>query len=228
MSAPPLETQKKDIWRHLRRASDKAKDLLKPPSRSTSHNLGLGAPLPGNSSTPASPASSIPSSTSSINLTVPGLPLTQPPGANAPGSLGTSPPTTPWIFTTSIDDKIPTIQIERDPEAGARKLGQSWAGLEVALRALHQTAKIFPPLHSAIGTLISCLDLVQVNIKSIRHCKWIDTIIIQAATENHQEYERLASDFEAMATLLEKHLRESKSISMSDCVSNIVRQVKHA
>lgn len=40
-------------------------------------------------------------------------------------------------------------------------------GLKPALRALHKTAIVFPPLQSAIGALIPCLDLLEASFSRI-------------------------------------------------------------
>lgn len=42
----------------------------------------------------------------------------------------------------------------------------AWAGLETALRALGRSADEFPPLRSAVDSLVACLDVVQVSYRS--------------------------------------------------------------
>ena len=39
----------------------------------------------------------------------------------------------------------------------------AWKGLETALRLLERSADAFPPLKSAVGGLVACLDLSQVS-----------------------------------------------------------------
>lgn len=39
----------------------------------------------------------------------------------------------------------------------------AWSGLEAALRVLEKSADLFSPFKSAVGGLISCLDIVQVT-----------------------------------------------------------------
>jgi len=39
----------------------------------------------------------------------------------------------------------------------------TWSGLEIALRLLEKSADAFPPLKSAVGGLVACLDLAQVG-----------------------------------------------------------------
>jgi len=42
-------------------------------------------------------------------------------------------------------------------------LGVAWHGLETALRVLEKSADAFPPLKSAVGGLVACLDVVEVS-----------------------------------------------------------------
>ena len=39
----------------------------------------------------------------------------------------------------------------------------AWNGLETALRLLEKSADAFPPLKSAVGGLVACLDLFEVG-----------------------------------------------------------------
>jgi hypothetical protein len=41
----------------------------------------------------------------------------------------------------------------------------TWSGLETALRLLAKSADAFPPLKSAVGGLVACLDLAQVGCR---------------------------------------------------------------
>jgi hypothetical protein len=41
--------------------------------------------------------------------------------------------------------------------------GAEWVGLRSALRVLQDSARMFPPLQSAVGGLVSCLDLFEVG-----------------------------------------------------------------
>ena len=49
----------------------------------------------------------------------------------------------------------------------ANKLSEAWAvarnGLETTLRLLERSADAFPPLKSAVGGLVGCLDIIQVR-----------------------------------------------------------------
>ncbi len=39
----------------------------------------------------------------------------------------------------------------------------AWSGLETALRLLDKSADAFPPLKSAVGGLLACIDLAGVS-----------------------------------------------------------------
>lgn len=52
----------------------------------------------------------------------------------------------------------PALQTGQQPTSGV------WAGLGMALRALHKNVGQFPPLQSAIVTFTDCLDILEVNI----------------------------------------------------------------
>ena len=45
----------------------------------------------------------------------------------------------------------------------------AWKGLETALRLLEKSADAFPPLKSAVGGLVACLDLTQVNLLALAY-----------------------------------------------------------
>lgn len=62
------------------------------------------------------------------------------------------------------------------PKASQQVTGGVWIGLGTALRTLHKNAGLLPPLQSAIGTLVSCLD------------------ILEEAAKHQQEYDELASE----------------------------------
>lgn len=151
----------------IRRFSNKAKNMLKEPSDlgSVSSQQLLVAPAPSvNSPTPVRIAES--SLAHNINISTSTLsPISaQPPSAEV-SSLAICAPATPAGVNTSVEHVGRTVKpAKQDPE-NEEKRGQSWIKLEAALRALHQTSKIFPPLQSATNTLISCLDLVEVSVK---------------------------------------------------------------
>ena len=44
-----------------------------------------------------------------------------------------------------------------------RILGVVWNGLQTALGVLKESSDVFPPLKSAVGGLVACLNVVQVK-----------------------------------------------------------------
>jgi len=62
-----------------------------------------------------------------------------------------------------------TASIARSAPIAVNKLSATWTvarnGLETTLRLLERSADAFPPLKSAVGGLVGCLDIIQV-----RHC----------------------------------------------------------
>ena len=100
------------------------------------------------------------------------------PHASSQGSsalLGTDPvgETTGVIGSRSQDAVLPTShpssqQSSFHPEPNTsdklkKAWGVTWSALETALRLLEKSADAFPPLKSAVGGLVTCLDLAQVG-----------------------------------------------------------------
>ncbi|KAB5587568.1 NACHT domain containing protein [Ceratobasidium theobromae] len=81
--------------------------------------------------------------------------------------------------------------------------GAIWTGLQITLEGLRKAAGIFPPLESAVGSLISVLDLLE------------------AASEDRPEYEAIASELKTMGESLTRHITGSNSARMSDCIANV-------
>ena len=52
-------------------------------------------------------------------------------------------------------------------------LSAAWSGLETALRLLNKSADAFPPLKSAVGGLLACIDLAEVSYQNA----WIIFVI---------------------------------------------------
>ncbi|KAG8732114.1 hypothetical protein FRC11_000671 [Ceratobasidium sp. 423] len=82
-----------------------------------------------------------------------------------------------------------------------------WTGLEKAVRALHITTKIIPPLHSAIDNLRACLD------------------VFKQAAKSRKDYDELATGLKAMVELLDKHLTDATPKEIMDTTINIVKKI---
>lgn len=49
------------------------------------------------------------------------------------------------------------------PDNTQKVSNKTWRGLKTAMQALHISADMFPPLHSAVGGIVSCLDTFEVS-----------------------------------------------------------------
>ncbi|KAB5588491.1 hypothetical protein CTheo_8067 [Ceratobasidium theobromae] len=84
----------------------------------------------------------------------------------------------------------------------------AWAGLGSALRDLHKTTRLFPPLQSAVGALISCLDT------------W------EFAMKNDERREDLARELTTLSNSLAQHIQGARLFRMSNCVANVARSIQ--
>ncbi|KAB5587750.1 hypothetical protein CTheo_8808 [Ceratobasidium theobromae] len=78
-----------------------------------------------------------------------------------------------------------------------------WTGLRSAFEELRKAARPFPPLESAIGSLIPCLTLLETT------------------TRNKKEYEDVGSELKNLGESLTEHIRETNSVRMSRCIANV-------
>ena len=93
-----------------------------------------------------------------------------PPVADPADKVGETPVV---VGNRSEDVILPTSdpsfkQFVSDPERNTsdklkKAWGVTWSGLETALRLLEKSADAFPPLKSAVGGLVACLNLAQVS-----------------------------------------------------------------
>lgn len=81
-----------------------------------------------------------------------------------PSMLGARPASAPVSRTQATSHRSSTLEKLKD----AREV--AWNGLETTLRALGKSADEFPPLRSAVDSLVACLDIVQVSPS----CWWAD------------------------------------------------------
>ncbi|KAB5587978.1 hypothetical protein CTheo_8580 [Ceratobasidium theobromae] len=98
------------------------------------------------------------------------------------------------------------------PEIGNISPGQTgnrvWSGFRAALTGLHEASRLFPPLQTAIGALISCLDTWEIAMK------------------NREGYEDLARELTALSNSLSQHIKESRSFRMSNCIANVAQSIE--
>ncbi|KAB5589984.1 hypothetical protein CTheo_6571 [Ceratobasidium theobromae] len=94
------------------------------------------------------------------------------------------------------------------PNSDPRSRNLTWTTLRTSLQVLHGGTTMFPPLQSAVGALISCLD------------------VLEATTKNRQEYEDIASELKMLTQSLARHIKESNSARISDCVTNVALSIE--
>lgn len=127
-------------------------------------------------------------------------------------------PTDPNFGNLSVLDPTPS-------SSGQIKKNPAWIGLGSALQALHQTAQHLPPLQSAIGGLISCLNTWEVG--SPNFSVYINTHSVheQVVMRDCEDYEALAQELTCLSKSLNQHIGESRSFRMSNCISYVLQCV---
>ncbi|CAE6437648.1 unnamed protein product [Rhizoctonia solani] len=83
--------------------------------------------------------------------------------------------------------------------------GTAWERLSSSLSVLEKSLGLFPPLKSAIGSLVGCLEVVKV------------------AASNRVDYEELAHEFQLMVDALSQHVGIFESEKSNGSVANIVQ-----
>ncbi|CAE6498548.1 unnamed protein product, partial [Rhizoctonia solani] len=96
-------------------------------------------------------------------------------------------------------------------EKQKNKASVAWGRLTSSLRALETSVELFPPLQSAVGGLVGCLDVVQVSS------------IVLVAASNRTDYEELLDEFRIMADVLNQHAGALDSEKGNGSVANIVQ-----
>lgn len=175
-SPPPLLKPKRSFRKSLRKQWDKfiSGQGSRPSSPSPSQQ---SMETPVSQSPPLSPlpvdlATQTPTSDPGVLSTEQAAPGAQPsptslqvPGASPAGHAkpAADPPTI--VVTGSPNASAADLGFYVDPGTSTTKQTTSviWTGLGTALRALQDTTGLFPPLHSAISTLIPCLNILEVS-----------------------------------------------------------------
>ncbi|KDR82348.1 hypothetical protein GALMADRAFT_817810 [Galerina marginata CBS 339.88] len=193
MASPP--PPRMSIRKSLRRGLDRARDTIFPTSRSSSKHSAAGTT-----------AANIPNG-------APGVPSSALPVAKSVDKVGKTPGVTGNQFRGTIlpTPSTPSQQTSSPPEPNTSdKLKTArdvtWSALKAALRLLGKSADACPPLKSAVGVLVACLDLAQV------------------VGENHGEYEKLATELTTMANTLAPYVTKLGSEDVSGSVARIMDQ----
>lgn len=154
---------RRSIGKFLRRKWKKT--FRRSPSPSASQQT---ARAPGAQSRSPSPSSTGRSShTAQALVQTSLLPLSA--GTSALGTSRNKPPTIVGSAAAAGPSNIDQTHINPATPIGSAAhtaqlaTGAVWAGLQTALRAFHEKTGLFPPLQSAIGTLIDCLGVMEVD-----------------------------------------------------------------
>ncbi|CAE6472371.1 unnamed protein product [Rhizoctonia solani] len=116
-------------------------------------------------------------------------------------TTGAAPDLSPTPPFQEPSQKNVGIPLEHEPKTA--HLG--WRVLDKAMRALHLSAEVIPPVQSAVGHFISCLDHFE------------------TARKNREDYDQVASELSEMADYLSRHLNNPRSQGLTDKITEIAR-----
>ncbi|CAE7123852.1 unnamed protein product [Rhizoctonia solani] len=83
----------------------------------------------------------------------------------------------------------------------------AWGRLRISLQSLETGVEVFPPLKSAVGAFIGCLD------------------IIQGVAQNRIDYEQLAEELQSMTDMVKQYAGELELEPSNGSIANIAQQV---
>ncbi|KDN34839.1 hypothetical protein RSAG8_12109, partial [Rhizoctonia solani AG-8 WAC10335] len=93
-------------------------------------------------------------------------------------------------------------------DQGQRRWNVAWSGLRGSLRLLKDSSGVFPHLSSAIESLLSCLDGVEV------------------AMQNRQDFEDLATELTTLSEALGQHMSGTSSMLRSSSTSSVAMAIE--
>ncbi|GAB1526880.1 hypothetical protein RhiTH_010053 [Rhizoctonia solani] len=140
------------------------------------------------------------------------------------------PPTSPYRMSTfsshdasSIPSKVhrsepalsadpslqtkPQISLSESLPGGTETTSTGWEGLRSTLRVLHSAIETFPPLQSAIGSLVGCLGLFETAFK------------------NQQSQDDLAAELRQIVVFLTQYLQDPQSAHMVGAINGISKNI---
>ncbi|KAF9560736.1 WD40 repeat-like protein [Agrocybe pediades] len=110
--------------------------------------------------------------------------------------------------TTAPNVSSPPTTHQEPQRHGLTESGKTvWKSMEVALRLLEKSAEAFPPLKSAVGGLVACLDLAK-NV-----------------TANQEEYVKLAEEFKEMASTLAPYASQLAAAGDGGSIGLIIESI---
>ncbi|KAB5591832.1 vegetative incompatibility protein HET-E-1 [Ceratobasidium theobromae] len=139
----------------------------------------------------------------STNLANPQAPLSTPnllsPPTQGQGLPVSTTPTPPPAGPLASASSLPNPDSTSNP---------GWNGLRTTLRSLHKCAGVFPPLQSAISSVIKSIEVMEMALKQ------------------RDDYEDLAADLKTLGDILVCQLQESKSTPMSEFIERIAISIE--
>jgi hypothetical protein len=160
MASPsPTKSKRKRIRRAIRRGIDLVEEVLNPSSRPSSPHpsgpaaLSAESPSPalsGNPNADTDHASHLSNPIPHSEQSTPHSPTSSstPGPSSGPGTVSPVPATSGGLNATKWLTGVENA---------------AWTGFESALRVLDKSADAFPPLKSAVGRFLACLDIIQVG-----------------------------------------------------------------
>ncbi|KAB5590983.1 hypothetical protein CTheo_5575 [Ceratobasidium theobromae] len=139
--------------------------------------------------------------------------------ASGSGASPISPPPMTVAEILAPPSDAPTVQLPHSYFDSRLSIGPNletesstiitiWTALWSAFEDLRKAAKPFPPLESAIGSLIPCLSLLE------------------TAAKNKKEYENIGSELKNLSESLIEHMRQTNSVRMSRCIANVAMGIE--
>ncbi|KDN50424.1 hypothetical protein RSAG8_00922, partial [Rhizoctonia solani AG-8 WAC10335] len=107
-----------------------------------------------------------------------------------------------------MSESEPKVPTSNSPDQGQRSWNIAWSGLRGSLRFLRNSSGVFPQLSSAIESLLSCLDEVEV------------------AVQNRQDFEDLATELAGLSESLNQHMNGSSSMLMSGSTASVAMAIE--
>ncbi|CAE6437219.1 unnamed protein product, partial [Rhizoctonia solani] len=89
-----------------------------------------------------------------------------------------------------------------------------WSQLATSLRALETGVELFPPLRSAVGAFIGCLDIVELKSRQ------------QKAAQNRADQEKLVNELQLMTDMLKKYAGELEQEPSNGSAANIAQCIQ--
>ncbi|CAE7066551.1 unnamed protein product [Rhizoctonia solani] len=116
--------------------------------------------------------------------------------------------TSPHLSSSTLYQRPSRENAEVSSDKKTKAAGVGWRALEKAMRALHISAEAIPPVHSAVGGFVACLDHFE------------------AARRNREEYDQVVAELGDMATYLSQYLNSPRSQVLTERIAEIAEMIE--